>query len=102
VSGDDRLLQRFGRRVTRERDHRGWSMRELARKADVSVSTVQRAERATGDLYLSLAACICAALGVPLSQMVADAECDTCDGMPPAGFICEACGQRQAQPGGAS
>ena len=63
---------RFGRRIAREREQRGLSMRQLAAKAGVSPSTVMRAERGE-DAALSTAIAITAVLGVGLDWLLADA-----------------------------
>jgi transcriptional regulator with XRE-family HTH domain len=63
----------FGRRVRREREARGWSASELARRAGLGChETVYRAERG-GATYLHTAAALSAALGIPLAGMLAPA-----------------------------
>ena len=80
----------FGRRLIREREARGWSMREAGAKIGLSASTVMRAE--TGrDCALSTAMALAATYGLTLSDLLAEGPCDRCDGKPPAGFICAAC-----------
>ena len=85
----------FGRRVRCERKRHGWSMRELSIKADVSIATVHGAENGK-DPALSSAIALAAALGLSLGTLLAEPECARCDGKPPAGFICSACGREGA------
>jgi transcriptional regulator with XRE-family HTH domain len=82
----------FGDRVARARKEQGLSMRDLATKAGVSGSTASRVERGT-ETWLSVAARIAEALGVPLAELVAEPVCGACDGSPPRPFICPACGR---------
>lgn len=70
---------------------RGWSARELARRAGCSASTFTRVKQRRG-IALAVAARIADALGEPLAAMVAPFDCPTCHGGPPAGFACLACG----------
>lgn len=80
-------------RLRRERSARGWSCRELAARARVSPATVSRAERGTGDLWMTCAARLAGALGILLSDFVAPQQCAVCDGAPPQGFTCNSCGR---------
>ena len=82
----------FGQRIKRERERRDWGMRELAGKARVSYSTIQRLEKGR-DVALSGALAVTAALGLSLAEVFAETVCVQCDGKPPAGFICAACGR---------
>jgi len=82
----------FGRRLQREREARRWSLREAAEKCGVSASTINRAE-AGRDIALSHALQIAMLYGLPLGVLLAESACETCDGTPPAGFICAACKQ---------
>lgn len=82
----------FGRRLARERDRRGWSLREAADKCGLSPSTIDRAEDGR-DLALSNAIALAAVYGVSMNALLAESTCETCDGTPPAGFICAACKQ---------
>jgi transcriptional regulator with XRE-family HTH domain len=88
----------FGRRLRRERSRRGWSMRDLAARCGegFSPNTVQRAEDGR-DITLSGAIVLAAALGTSLDALLATGECEVCDGMPPAGFICSECGRRNVK-----
>ena len=85
----------FGRRLQREREARHWSLREAGRECGLSASTVMRAEVGE-DMALSNAVALARAYGVSMDALLAEPECATCDGMPPAGFICAECG-RQAK-----
>lgn len=83
----------FGARVLRERKRRGWSTRDLQVKAGISSpSLVNRMERGLGEPGLFRAARVAAAFGVSLDDLIAESFCQQCDGMPPAGFTCQACG----------
>ena len=83
--------ERFGRRLQREREARHWSLREAGEKCGMSASTVMRAE-AGADMALSNAVRLAAVYGVSMDVLLAEPACGTCDGAPPAGFICSACG----------
>ena len=82
----------FGQRIKRERERRGWNVRDLRTKCGVSINSISRTERGH-DVMLSNAIAITAALGLSLSVLLDERECGRCDGEPPAGFICMACGQ---------
>ena len=82
--------QAFARRVADERERRNWSMRELAAKAGVSLSTVSRVE-AGHEVWLSAALSISSAFGVSIAQLTSQPRCDRCYDMPPPGFTCNAC-----------
>jgi transcriptional regulator with XRE-family HTH domain len=82
----------FGQRLKRERERRGWSMRNLSTRSGTTINSISRAERG-GDVNLSTAIAMATALGLPLGVLLGEKECARCDGKPPAGFICMACGQ---------
>jgi transcriptional regulator with XRE-family HTH domain len=82
----------FGHRLKRERERRGWSMRDLSARSGTTVNSISRAEHG-GDVNLSTAIAMAAALGLSLGVLLDEKECARCDGKPPAGFICMACGQ---------
>jgi len=82
----------FGRRIKHEREQRDWSMRELGGKSGVAPSSIQRIEKGR-DVALSSALAVAAALGLSLGDAFAEPECIRCDGKPPPGFICSACGR---------
>jgi hypothetical protein len=44
------------------------------------------------DMALSNAVRLAAVYGVSMDVLLAEPACGTCDGAPPAGFICSACG----------
>jgi HTH-type transcriptional regulator / antitoxin HipB len=84
----------FGRRIARERKARGWSQVELARKAGLRASKlVSNYEAGASEPVLSNAAALARALGVSLDALIAPPGCETCDGIPPAGMTCNACGR---------
>jgi transcriptional regulator with XRE-family HTH domain len=85
----------FGRRVRAERERQGWTLRLLAARCRVNATTVLRAEQGH-DVTLRIATALAAGLGLPLSILLAEPECAQCDGKPPAGFICSACGREGA------
>jgi transcriptional regulator with XRE-family HTH domain len=80
----------FGRRIKREREQRGWSLRDLGAECGMNASTILRIEGGS-DAALSNAVAIAAGLGLPLSVLLTEPECARCDDRPPAGFICAAC-----------
>lgn len=82
----------FGRRLRAERESRGLTLRQLGAKAKVDATTVLRTEQGR-DVRLSIAEALAGALGLPLAALLADLQCARCGGMPPAGFICSACGR---------
>ena len=45
------------------------------------------------DVALSSAVAIASALGLSLDWLLSEPVCETCDEMPPAGFICTECGR---------
>jgi transcriptional regulator with XRE-family HTH domain len=81
----------FGRRLQREREFRHWSLREVAGKAGLNASTIMRIE-AGSDASLSSAVILARLYGLSMDALLAESSCEVCDGMPPAGFICAACG----------
>ena len=82
----------FGRRLRYERELRGWTLRQFGTAAGVNATTVLRAEHGA-DVALSVALALAEALGIPLAALLTELECARCDGTPPAGFICSACGR---------
>ena len=87
------IPERFGRRIRRERERRGWSMRDLAGKSGLNATTVLRVEQGR-DMALSSAVAVAAALELGMDWLLAETHCGTCDGTPPAGFICSECGRK--------
>ncbi len=82
----------FGQRIKRARKRRGWNMRNLEAKSGVSINTISRTEHG-GDLTFSNAVALAGALGLSLDGLLAESVCTRCDGSPPAGFTCTACGR---------
>lgn len=82
----------FGQQLKRARERRGWSIRDLCDKSGVSINTISRSERGY-DVMLSNAVAMAAALGMPLSVLLDESACPGCNGTPPGGFICSACGR---------
>ena len=82
----------FGLRLRRAREDRGWSLRQVSAKCGVGPNTIHRAEHGL-DISLGSAVQIAGALGISFDELFAEAACVTCDGIPPAGFICGTCGR---------
>ena len=82
----------FGHRLRQERECRNWTLRQFGTAAGVNATTVLRAEQGH-DVALSIAVALAAALGLPLAALLAELECARCDGAPPSGFVCLACGR---------
>jgi len=84
----------FGMRVKRLREARGWSQRELGRRAGTSTpSTACRVENGKSfdfDTGVALAR----ALGTGIDALLAPWKCAQCLDWPPAGLICGECGAR--------
>ena len=84
----------FGERVHHERTELGWSMRDLGGKAGgLDAATVLRVERGEGDVMLSTAVRLAAALQISLDGVVSYPACWQCEGEPPEGYICRECGR---------
>lgn len=81
----------FYMRVQAELRARQWPARELARRAGCSPSTFTRMGKGWG-IALANAARIAEALDIPLVDMIAPIDCETCLGRPQAGFRCLSCG----------
>lgn len=63
-----------GRRIRQAREDRGWNQSELARRADVTASSLSRVE--SGDIVVpssELMAKVARALGVPVDSLMGDA-----------------------------
>ncbi|WP_432972339.1 helix-turn-helix domain-containing protein [Dactylosporangium sp. CA-233914] len=71
--GDD-LEVRLAGRLAELRTERGWSLDELARRADVSRSTLSRLERGEISPTAALLGRLCAAYGRPMSRLLAEVE----------------------------
>lgn len=85
----------LGKRLMRERERRGWSMRDAAAKCGVSAATVCRIEQGN-DGALSSVIALSSLLGLSLDALLAATPCPVCDGTPPAGFICGECRRGEA------
>jgi lambda repressor-like predicted transcriptional regulator len=92
---EDNLNRWFSMRVHAELKARGWSSRELSRRAECSASTFTRVKQGRG-IALAAAARIADALGMPLGDLIAPVTCTRCTGKPPAGFTCQECGTEGA------
>lgn len=68
------LRQRLGRAIRRLRADRGYSQEELAHRAKLHRTTMSEIERGFRNVSLDIAERVAAALGVPLSILVAEAE----------------------------
>lgn len=90
----DPVVALFAERVRREREVRGWSLRDLAARADVAPSFLSRTENELSCPSLITAVRVARALGVPLGDLVNTPVCANCDGKPPTGFICGECGRK--------
>jgi transcriptional regulator with XRE-family HTH domain len=61
-------------RLLERRTERGWSLDDLARRADVSRSTLSRLERGEISPTAALLGKLCAAYGRPMSRLLAEVE----------------------------
>ncbi len=68
------LILDFGLAVRHFREHRGWSQELLAEKADLNRSYLGEVERGRVIPSLATAAKLAAALGIPLSGLLAHCE----------------------------
>lgn len=71
--GDD-LEARLAGRLAELRQERGWSLEELAQRANVSRSTLSRLERGEISPTAALLGKLCAAHGRPMSRLLAEVE----------------------------
>ncbi|MFB9177930.1 helix-turn-helix domain-containing protein [Dactylosporangium sucinum] len=72
--GATELEQRLAGRLAELRTERGWSLDDLAQRADVSRSTLSRLERGEISPTASLLNKLCAAYGRTLSRLLAEVE----------------------------
>lgn len=95
------LSHQVTRSVRILRRSRGWSLRELAERlgaagCPVSQMTLGRRERGDGkrdDVSVDELYAFASVFGVPAASIVdASSRCDRCQGLPPAGLRCLACG----------
>jgi len=68
------LIQDFGLAVRHFRERHGWSQELLAEKADLNRSYLGEVERGRAIPSLATAAKLAAALGIPLSGLLAHCE----------------------------
>jgi len=68
------LIQDFGLAVRHFREHHGWSQELLAEKADLNRSYLGEVERGRVIPSLATAGKLAAALGIPLSGLLAHCE----------------------------
>lgn len=68
------LDQRIGARIRAEREHRGWSLSELAERAAVSRAMIHKVERGDSSPTANLLGKLAGAFGLSMSMLVARAE----------------------------
>ena len=85
----------FGRRVTREREARNWSLREMGRRIGVSGEALRKIESGR-NVTLSSVIGIADAVRMQVPVLLTAPACEACDEAPPAGFTCVACGREGA------
>lgn len=73
VIADD-PTRRLARRIVREREARGWSQGELARRSDVSKAMISKVEREEASPTAVLLAKVASAFGLTLAALLARAE----------------------------
>lgn len=73
VRGTSAPLDIIATSLRRERDRAGLSLTELARRAGVAKSTLSQLEAGQGNPSVETLWALCAALGIPFSQVVAPA-----------------------------
>ena len=71
---DDPFLRSFGERVRAERARRGMSRRLLASQAGISERYISQLETGTGNASLIILRQIAAALAIPMTRLLQDAE----------------------------
>jgi transcriptional regulator with XRE-family HTH domain len=74
IVSDMGLDERLAARLLELRTEQGWSLDELARRADVSRSTLSRLERGEISPTAALLGKLCAAYGRPMSRLLAEVE----------------------------
>lgn len=92
----------FAAEVQRARAEHGWTQEKVRRRLvasfgiDLSSSAMSRLETALRPIRFGEAVALAALLDIDLTPLipacVAVAVCDCCEGKPPAGFTCNACG----------
>lgn len=71
---DSTLDARLGARLRAEREARGWSLTELARRSGVSRSMIHKVERGASSPTTALLSKVAGALGLTVSELLARAE----------------------------
>src|SRR5687768_7672118 len=74
ASMESALLTRVGGRVRAEREHRGWSRRELSNQCGVSERFLAQLESGEGNISLVRFAQVATALGTTPAALLADAD----------------------------
>lgn len=89
----------FSEQMTKMRAVRGVSLRQLSARMDahgwpMALATLQKVESGFRRITLDDAVAIAKVLEMKLPAGMADlfSPCGTCNGAPPAGFSCKACG----------
>lgn len=70
----DNINQRISARIRVERESRGWSLSELAERADVSRAMIHKIERGESSPTATLLARLSGAFGISMSTLIARAE----------------------------
>jgi ribosome-binding protein aMBF1 (putative translation factor) len=65
------VVQEFGVRLRRLREAKGWTLAELADRAEVGSATVFRVEKGQHAASLDVLACLAEALGMTVSELLA-------------------------------
>ena len=72
----DTLDARIGSRIRIEREHRGWSLTDLAKRSGVSRAMINKVERGEASPTASLLGRLAGAFGLTLSMLLARTETD--------------------------
>lgn len=88
--------------IRRLRKQQRLTQRDLARLISakgvhMDNSTLWRIEEALSPVTADRLAALAGVLGVTAGQLMTAPDCDTCQGAPPAGFACNACGRGGTQ-----
>ena len=71
---EDNLNQRIGARIRIERESRGWSLSDLADRANVSRAMIHKIERGESSPTAAMLAKLSGAFGISMSTLIARAE----------------------------
>lgn len=66
------VVRAFGERLRKLREAKGWTLAELADRAELGSATVFRAEKGLHALSLDALACLADALGVSMGELLGD------------------------------